>query len=32
MWGDRDEIEEPIVAAPKKTSGLDALNPENFGG
>lgn len=32
MWGDRDEIEEPIVTAPKKTSGLDALNPENFGG
>lgn len=33
MWGDRDEVEEtPINQAPKKASGLDALNPENFGG
>lgn len=33
MWGDRDEIEEtPINPTPRKTSGLDALNPENFGG
>lgn len=32
MWGDRDEVEEPIVAAPKKTSGLDALDPNNYGG
>ncbi|MBR2506653.1 MAG: hypothetical protein IKB70_07030 [Bacilli bacterium] len=33
MWGDRDEIEEtPIDPTPRKASGLDALNPENFGG
>lgn len=33
MWGDRDEIEEtPINTVPRKSIGLDALNPENFGG
>ena len=31
MWGDRDEAEEvPVNSTPRKTTGLDALNPNNF--